>query len=252
MAPEVHQGRAYVYVDGFNFYHAALDDPAVYPYGWCNWKETAQNYCGPNTTVAKVKYFTSRVRDARKSERQELHIKAMKTIAQVILGEFATSPTKKCAACNGVWACQRCGSTERTVEKKTDVNIAVEMVLDAANRLSTEAFLVTADRDLLPAVEAVLDGTRFPGPPRITVLFPPGRSTQEFLQMERRIPGLSCKTLSTAKMVRFPEQLASQLGFKFPDRWKLAKRVSPLPTKEVMWGASIHGSPKQRSKPPNR
>jgi uncharacterized LabA/DUF88 family protein len=227
MASEIPSRRVYMYVDGFNFYHASLENPAVYPYGWCNWKDTAQNYCGPNATVAKVKYFTSLVRDARKVARQTLHIKAMETIAEVIYGEFATRGNKRCSQCGRVLSCGNCGSAEHTVEKKTDVNIAVHMLRDAVNHMYTEALLVTADRDLLPVVEAVLDRQQFPDPLRVTVLFPPGaRFNTEFLERERMLRGLRCIELSTARMVRFPEELARRWNFRFPQHWRIREEPS--------------------------
>ena len=82
--------RVYVYVDGFNFYLATKWTNA-YPYGWCNWRLTAENYCGQSREVVHVKYFTSKIitRDAAKRRRQNLHIAAMKTEGEVILGRFA-------------------------------------------------------------------------------------------------------------------------------------------------------------------
>src|ERR1035438_2943362 len=71
--------RVFVYVDGFNFYWATRGTDA-YPYGWCDWRSTAEKYCGQTRSVARVKYFTSAImsRDDAKRRRQDLHIAAMK------------------------------------------------------------------------------------------------------------------------------------------------------------------------------
>jgi hypothetical protein len=153
----------------------------------------------------------------------------METIASVVYGEFATRLNKRCPECHRVLACSNCGSVEHTVEKKTDVNIAVHMLKDAMNHQYTEAFLVTADRDLLPVVDALLDRQQFPVPLRVTILFPPGaRLSDEFRERERSLRSLKCVELSTSKMVRFPEELARELGnFRFPDHWKVRKELSP-------------------------
>jgi len=227
MSHESTPRRAYAYIDGFNFYHASLEVEAFYPYGWCNWKATIQNYCGLDSRVIHVKYFTSLVRDAGKSRRQTLHINAMKTVADVIEGEFARRPNRKCELCRRPLVCASCGSTEHTVEKKTDVNIAVHMLTDAMKGLYMDAYLVTRDRDLLPVVAALLNRRQFPSPLRVNVLFPPGGHTDEFRELEQRLPGFRCIDLSTSKMVRFPEELAKKLGdFRFPEHWKIRKQGS--------------------------
>lgn len=214
--------RAIVYVDGFNFYHATYGTKA-YPFGWCNWKETAAKYCGPSRDVVAVRYFTTPIlsSDVAKVRRQDLHIAAMGTIADVILGTFVPRQI----------GCPECGHVEHTVrEKKTDVNIAVQMVVDAVLRLYDEAFLVTADLDLLPAVRTVVDERLYaaldpglpPSVPHVTVLFPPhSQYSQEFLEFERNCPRVRCIEMITANIVRFRESLATELKYEFPQHWKL-------------------------------
>lgn len=209
-----HRARVYVYVDGFNFYYATKWTDA-YPYGWCNWRLTAENYCGQSREVVHVKYFTSEIvtTDADKRRRQKLHIAAMKTEGEVILGRFA----------NREYKCRKCGLVEQSSrEKRTDTNIAVQMVLDAATDQYEEAFLVTADEDLLPAIEMVTDERNFQPPRKVTVLFPPGAHvSREFRSELNRRHLVRSIELRTANMVRFPRELATKLGFEFPKRWNL-------------------------------
>ena len=62
------------YVDGFNFYEASKNK-SWYPYGWCNWTKTIENYC-PRAEV-RVKYFTSDVSPRHRGSRarQDLHLR---------------------------------------------------------------------------------------------------------------------------------------------------------------------------------
>lgn len=215
--------RVYVYVDGFNFYGSTRGTD-TYPYGWCNWRRTAENYCGQNRTISHVKYFTSEIitTDKPKQDRQKLHIAAMKTIADVILGRFVPRTHQ----------CRECGWTETfNREKKTDTNIAVHMVFDAAANRYDEAFLITADMDLLPAVEMVSDARCFNPPRKVTVLIPPHAHTnKEFVAALDGCRSGLVRTidLHSSNIVRFPEELAANLGFPFPRHWSLGSTGPPI------------------------
>jgi uncharacterized LabA/DUF88 family protein len=225
MTPSVDSSirRVYVYVDGFNFYHATTDTEA-YPYGWCNWLLTAQNYCGQSRRVVGLKYFTSLVStsDEEKTRRQKLHIAAMETIGKVVHGRFV--PRER--------VCRQCGFVEHfNREKKTDTNIAVHMVLDAAMNRYDEAFLVTADMDLLPAVEAGTNPNLFRKPKPVTVLFPPHADTSnEFLAgLDSLGPAwVRPIEMKVANIVRFPVELAAKLGYQFPAHWALGSSGPPV------------------------
>jgi hypothetical protein len=107
MITKASPSRVMVYVDGFNFYYATRWTEA-YPSGWCNWRDTAQNYCDRGQIVTGVRYFTSTIlsKNSAKVWRQELHIRAMETIATVVQGKFAgdhnnSRPTVVCCAPTG-------------------------------------------------------------------------------------------------------------------------------------------------------
>lgn len=233
--------RVYVYVDGFNFYLSTKGTEA-YPYGWCNWRRTAENYCGQTRSVVRVKYFTSEIitSDNARRKRQELHIAAMKTIADVILGRFVPR----------THTCKKCGWTENfTREKKTDTNIAIQMVFDAGADLYDEAFLVTADMDLLPAVEMVSAERFFRRPRKVTVLIPPhAHTSQEFLASleDRRNNLIRAIELRLANLVRFPEQLATDLGYSFPRHWALGSTGPSILSEATL--PDVSGPPQSHGK----
>jgi len=219
---ETPTGRVYVYVDGFNFYHATKDTEA-YPYGWCNWFLTAQNYCGRSRRVVGLKYFTSLIstNDEEKKRRQALHLAAMETIGKIVRGRFVQRERQ----------CRQCGFLEQFHrEKTTDTNIAVHMVLDAAMNRYDEAFLVTADMDLLPAVEAVTDPNLFRRPRTVTVLFPPHADSSSEFRAALDSLGASVRQIEmrVANIVRFPVELAATLGYEFPAHWALGSSGPPV------------------------
>ena len=200
--------RVYVYVDGFNFYHATLGTPA-YSFGWCNWRATAENYCGASRQVTKVKYFTSEIlsNDKAKRERQALHLKAMKTVAELIYGQFKPREQR----------CTNCGHSKQfSREKMTDTNIAIHLVHDAGANRYDEAFLITADMDLLPAIQMVTSPRHFKTPRKVTVLIPPNAETSREFR-ESLDQGLS-------------KERAAELGHEFPAHWNEGSKGPPLKT----------------------
>lgn len=209
--------RVYFYVDGFNFYHATRDTP-FYPYGWCDWKAVAASLCRPPRELLQVKYFTSWIecsKDSAKKDRQRLHIKGMEKMgARVFYGKFVLRTS----------VCPNCNYEERKYrEKKTDTNIAVQMVLDAAHNRYDQAYLVTADADLLPPVEAVTSPLWFRPPKKVTVLLPPGQKCPELECFTNQ--NYDCFELREHHLKRLPEEWAVELGFReFPERWKLRSK----------------------------
>lgn len=216
----------FAYIDGLNFYERSKGK-WWYPYGWCDWNKTIQNY----STGAKVtvKYFTTEVSPANRSaaERQRLHLRAMEKVAgaEIIKGQLRQRNVV-CGRCDELMTCPRCNRDSKLTEKQTDVNIAVHLVEDAIDGRFEEAYLVTSDLDLIPAVRVALK--RNAGA-RIGILFPPeGLISPEFNEIEREFPGqLRCRPLDLRRMQRFPEDLPTRWGLVLPKHWRLGAGPRP-------------------------
>lgn len=214
------------YVDGFNFYEASRNK-SWYPYGWCNWTKTIENYC-PGAEV-RVKYFTSDVSPRHRGSRarQDLHLRAMREVAraEVIKGVFRERNVM-CRQCNEPMRCPKCGKDTKMTEKQTDVNISLHLFEDAIDRRFDWAFLVSADLDLVPAVEAAL---RRHERGQIRILFPPESGPAvEFSDLERGLRGrLRLLHLDLNRMVRFPDDLPARWGLALPKHWR--ERAGPRP-----------------------
>jgi uncharacterized LabA/DUF88 family protein len=145
--------RCIVYIDAFNWYYGVfMHRPA---WKWLN----IQSYfeaLRPDEEVVAVRFFTAVVEPRHhvsvKRDRQRRYLKALETLpkVQVIMGKYQER-TVTCRAA----PCPR--KLEYTVaeEKKTDVNLAVQLIDDAIHGRAESMIIVSADSDLEPAVEWV-------------------------------------------------------------------------------------------------
>jgi len=112
------------------------------------------------------------------------------------------------------------GKKKPREEKQTDVNIAVEMLLDAIAPFGFDrAILLTGDTDLAPAAWAV--SNRVPQPKQVTVLLPPGQEGRGWLRYFKRKGG-------ALELVQITEEMLalSLLRYEIPNGSR--ERVSCL------------------------
>lgn len=141
---------AIVYIDGFNLYRGIRAE-GWGRHLWLNvggFGRALGRHVGHN--VVAVKYFTARVGSPEASvKRQSNFLDAIKHSdpgLEIIPGNFIHVDAE-CRSCGAKW--------KKPEEKKTDVAIAVAMADDAFNGRCGAQLLVTADSDLVPAVELV-------------------------------------------------------------------------------------------------
>lgn len=157
--------RVAAFVDGFNLYHA-VDDLAHQHYKWLDIKKVLGEFIDPKLhQLAGVYYFSAYATwlpDAHK--RHEAFVKALvHTGVTAILGKFKNKP-KWCNACGAGWTGHE--------EKESDVNLALAITRGAYRDEYDEAFLVTGDSDIAPAVRMVQ--ADFPKK-KFKLVTPPGR-----------------------------------------------------------------------------
>lgn len=173
--------RVITYIDGYNLYFGMLaeavkrgsrEEPNAswYRYMWLDVHGLSQDLLIPSQELVGVKYFTSPISTGPgKKARQNAYLDALRTrpTVEIIFGRF--QPDRK--------ECDRCGhSAYHPQEKKTDVNIATNLIGDALEDRYDTAILVTGDSDLVPALEAV---KRLTPQKRLVVAFPPNRRSDE-------------------------------------------------------------------------
>lgn len=160
--------RVVTYIDGFNLYYG-LREKGWRRYYWLDVEQMARRLLNPGQELAAVKYFTARVgatlRDPDKSRRQNAFLEALTTLpsVRIFYGHYLQKRVQ----------CLQCGATWFThEEKKTDVNIAAELLNDAYGDAFDVALLVSGDSDLADVVASI--PRRFPGK-SVIVAFPPER-----------------------------------------------------------------------------
>ena len=156
--------RVIAYIDGFNLYHA-IADLGESSLKWVNlWSLTA-SLLRTNEQLTAVKYCSAYATwMAGPFSRHLRYVRALECVGVLpIMGRFKSKP-RRCQACNARWLSHE--------EKETDVNIAIHLVRDAMLNQFDRAILISADSDLVPAVDlaAQHDHTK-----EIFVAAPPGR-----------------------------------------------------------------------------
>lgn len=164
--------RAIAYVDGFNLYFG-LRASHRRRYYWLDLPALADTFVSANQSVVHVHYFTARIRangfNQADVARQSTYLDALSTSARLTRheGHFLIKQAR----------CRTCGSTWPTYEEKmSDVNLAVQLLLDAVDDRFDTAFVVSGDSDLATPVSQVL--SRFPSK-RVIIAFPPKRQSAE-------------------------------------------------------------------------
>ena len=156
--------RVVTYIDGFNLYHG-ICDKGWRRYLWLDIYALSNSLLQFNQELIKVKYFTADItHNPPKQARQSLYLDALNTLnsVEIIKGKFLEVP----------FDCHLCNRSDFVhKEKMTDVNIAIEMLLDAQGDKFDTAILVSADTDLVPVVKYVVQTLN----KQVTIAFPPKR-----------------------------------------------------------------------------
>ena len=139
--------KAIVYIDGYNWYHAVFKH---YPeWKWLNIQSFFE-MLRPHEDIISVKMFSAwMLHDAGALERQKRYFDAPGTLPKVrlIYGIFQPRIVSCKAECKLPYSIQE--------EKKTDVNLALEMITEALAGACDCMFVVSGDSDIQPAVEWV-------------------------------------------------------------------------------------------------
>jgi len=212
--------RCFVYVDGFNLYYGALEPHPEWK--WLNLQSLFEAL-RPDEEVVAIKYFTALVEPDRhlspKRDRQRAYFKALATLPKLqrIEGKYQLRQVTCRAA-----ACPRQLQYLSPEEKKTDVNMAVNLIDDALHDRGDSFVIVSGDSDLEPAV----DWVRKNHPAiKVTVYIPtlPAQATQRRNDFYLRI-GVTCRPLPLADIPRhqFPAAIAHPNGTNIlrPADWK--------------------------------
>ncbi len=205
----MHQKRIIVYIDGFNLYFG-LREQQWRKFMWLDLPKFAAGLTLPGQTLVTTKYFTSRVSGhVGKQKRQSSYLDALDTLPglQIFYGQYQSHEEQ----------CQKCGFRVLVPnEKKTDVNIATEMMTDAFQDNCDTLILVSADSDLTGPLEAI--SKLFPDK-SLVVAFPPKRFSVELQKL-----ATGCLYLKQGKFqnCQLSDKVKTKSGFvvERPEKWR--------------------------------
>lgn len=164
--------RVIAYIDGFNLYYGLRESNWKWGY-WLDLPKLMTNLLKQDQKLQSTKYFTSIVKfPDSKHKRQNTYLEALKTLPnlEIFYGHFL-SHEKECPYCHQVF--------HQTGEKMTDVNIAVQILIDATKDRFDNALLVTADSDLVDVIRQVKKVFS----KKITIALPPARNSKYLKQV---------------------------------------------------------------------
>ena len=151
-----------VYIDGYNLYYGLLKGT---PWKWLDLELFSKSLLNPDHEIVSIVCFTAPVKthphDPAALDRQKIYLQGLSKnpLIKTVLGYYTKNDTLL------PFSVERCGLCDVTTdgfvpvkkleEKRSDVNIAVAMLLDAV-RTDTESFvLITGDSDQVGAIEAL-------------------------------------------------------------------------------------------------
>ena len=146
--------RTVFYVDGFNLYHGLLKGT---PYLWLDMAKFSTSLLPrpEEHDIVRINYFTARIKynpaEPHAAFDQDRYLEVLLSLPKVKIIEgfykrfrvklpFATEPCKSCDK-------MPYGIVYRTIEKRSDVNLATEMMADAYHDAADAYVLVSGDVD---------------------------------------------------------------------------------------------------------
>ncbi len=196
--------RTIVYIDGYNFYYGSVRGTA---YRWLDLEKCFSRLRSADE-IKQIWYFTALL-DGPKRARQKTYLQALATSSrvQVILGKFKLKQVK----C-GVTGCKHRGSRlfDMPEEKRTDVNIALQLLDDAHHDRADQFIIVSGDSDLVPALEMV----KAQWPHKQLFVYVPSRHPLRGAAVELRNAADKHKTFPQAllKVSQFPAKIPDGRG----------------------------------------
>ena len=147
-----------VYIDGFNLYYGALKGSR---YKWLDPRLLATNLL-PGHEIARICYCTARLEprqdDHGPRRRQNIYLRALRTLPNldVLYGTFRRR-IKRRPLVKPITGFPNIVSILEWEEKKTDVNLATEMIFDAVNGLCDQILVISNDTDLVRPIHRMRD-----------------------------------------------------------------------------------------------
>jgi uncharacterized LabA/DUF88 family protein len=174
--------RVIFYFDGFNFFNGlkerAIEFPVWKNYYWIDFIKLCEQFIQEGQLIS-VKYFTAPPSNDGQRSRQSALFSANKLLYPDTFSQINGNYQNKTIECK---KCRK--KFDHPEEKRTDVNIAISMMLDCFNNNADTLVLISADSDQVPTIQAIKKN--FPEK-KVKVYFPPNRKSAELLAVLRQV-----------------------------------------------------------------
>lgn len=191
--------RSIVYVDGFNLYYGAVKNTR---YKWLD-LQLLFHRLRPDDDIQVIHYFTALIAGPHRAH-QDTYLRALGTLPLV---DFTFGKFKRKRVLCSVPECTYSGRRDFEVpeEKRTDVNIALQMIEDAHRDRADRFILVSGDSDLVPAVNMLKNIS----PGKQVTVYVPARNPIRGAAVELRAAADKNRTLpmNLVKRCQFPPEL---------------------------------------------
>ena len=170
------------YIDGFNFYFGlrriADYKPDWRKFYWIDLVKLCSEFLSDNEVLGKVTYFTARPKGRDKMERQNIFLNCNRRLnpelLEVVYGRYSNKELK----CNAKGGCRK--NYNDLEEKETDVNLAIQMVIDAYDKVCDKMVLISGDTDFVPPLKIIKSRHTHV---QTMILFPPGHYSAHLSQI---------------------------------------------------------------------
>lgn len=198
-----------VYFDGFNFYNGLRDNnwKKFYWLDIVKFSENIIKILHNDHQLIEAYYFSAPPHNhPSKEKRQKRFFDANELNPKFKLVQgYHKDKSKFCNSCNSKIA--------MTEEKQTDVNIALEMLKNAALKKCNLSILVSGDTDMIPIIKSIkeIDPNH-----KMMIFFPPQRKTHQMIQYVDGWRDLT-KYSNIFESCLLPDDCS---GIKIPEKWK--------------------------------
>ena len=210
MTRKTNKQRVIVYIDGYNLYYG-MREAFGSKYKWLDLQAFSESFLRPEMELVAVKYFTAITKSTTGSrQRQDIYLKALRSHCdklKIFYGRFLAKD-KHCRSCGNEYVAYE--------EKKTDANIACEILNDAHLDYYDCCYLVSGDSDLVPPLKKV-KASRLN---KLSIVaHPPCRKSAELC---KSASGWFTISKQKFKNNQLPETVASRHGGKMyrPAEWR--------------------------------
>ena len=210
--------RTNFYIDGFNLYHRALK--RAQSLKWLNLGQLAQELC-PSDDIGRIHYFTARViarkNDPSQPQRQQTYWRALQTLLNVEIHQGIFKNREKSGELIYPQPAKFMIATVKAPEeKRSDVNLATQLLVDAFNRQFEKAAIITDDSDFVVPMRYVRDNLGF----TVDVFNPAQRKTSN-TDLENASSNLTVIRRQQLATSHFPNRLIDARGRTItkPKRW---------------------------------